>query len=94
MLQDTVVALQALSLYGAFTYSKSSTGTEVTLSSTGGVLRQFQVDSTNRLLLQCQALPSVPGDYDSTAKGEGCVHVQVSECPTRDGCLGKRKCDM
>ncbi|XP_077779223.1 alpha-2-macroglobulin-like isoform X2 [Podarcis muralis] len=75
--QDTVVALQALSLYGAFTYSKSSTGTEVTLSSTGGVLRQFQVDSTNRLLLQCQALPSVPGDYDSTAKGEGCVHVQT-----------------
>ncbi|XP_077779224.1 alpha-2-macroglobulin-like isoform X3 [Podarcis muralis] len=75
--QDTVVALQALSLYGAFTYSKSSTGTEVTLSSTGGVLRQFQVDSTNRLLLQCQALPSVPGDYDSTAKGEGCVHVQL-----------------
>ncbi|XP_034963191.2 alpha-2-macroglobulin-like isoform X1 [Zootoca vivipara] len=76
--QDTVVALQALSLYGAFTYSKSSTGTEVTLSSTGGILRQFQVDSTNRLLLQCQALPGVPGDYDSTATGEGCVHVQTT----------------
>ncbi|CAI5768766.1 alpha-2-macroglobulin-like isoform X1 [Podarcis lilfordi] len=76
--QDTVVALQALSLYGALTYSKSSTGPEVTLSSTGGVLRQFHVDSTNRLLLQCQALPRVPGDYVSTATGEGCVHVQTT----------------
>ncbi|XP_032998376.1 alpha-2-macroglobulin-like [Lacerta agilis] len=76
--QDTVVALQALSLYGSVTYSKSSTGTEVTLSSTEGTLRQFQVDSTNRLLLQCQALPRVPGDYDSMATGEGCVHVQTT----------------
>ncbi|XP_032998002.1 alpha-2-macroglobulin-like [Lacerta agilis] len=76
--QDTVVALQALTLYGSVTYSKSSTGTEVTLSSTEGTLRQFQVDSTNRLLLQCQALPRVPGDYDSMATGEGCVHVQTT----------------
>ncbi|XP_032998001.1 alpha-2-macroglobulin-like [Lacerta agilis] len=75
---DTVVALQALTLYGSVTYSKSSTGTEVTLSSTEGTLRQFQVDSTNRLLLQCQALPRVPGDYDSMATGEGCVHVQTT----------------
>ncbi|XP_061476795.1 alpha-2-macroglobulin-like isoform X1 [Rhineura floridana] len=76
--QDTVVALQALTLYGATTYSKNSAGTEVTLSSGGNSVRKFQVNRANRLLLQCQALPKVPGDYDPAATGDGCVYIQTT----------------
>ncbi|CAM2097436.1 unnamed protein product [Caretta caretta] len=76
--QDTVVALQALSLYGASTYAKSGGASTVTLQSTGNFQAQFQVDHTNRLLLQRMALPEVPGDYSTGVTGEGCVYVQTS----------------
>ncbi|KAH0628653.1 hypothetical protein JD844_010046, partial [Phrynosoma platyrhinos] len=74
--QDTVVALQALSLYGSLSYSKSKAGAKVTLSSGEDVLGQYLVDSTNRLLLQCETLPKVPGDYKAEVTGEGCTYVQ------------------
>ncbi|KAG6920992.1 alpha-2-macroglobulin, partial [Chelydra serpentina] len=74
--QDTVVALQALSRYGASTYAKSGGASTVTLQSTGNFQAQFQVDHTNRLLLQRMALPEVPGDYTTGVTGEGCVYVQ------------------
>ncbi|NWQ77752.1 A2MG protein, partial [Columbina picui] len=61
--QDTVVALQALSLYGAVTYAKSGAASKVTLQSGGDFQQDFQVDPTNRLLLQRVPLPQVPGDY-------------------------------
>uniref|UniRef100_A0A8C3HL16 Alpha-macroglobulin receptor-binding domain-containing protein n=1 Tax=Chrysemys picta bellii TaxID=8478 RepID=A0A8C3HL16_CHRPI len=76
--QDTVVALQALSRYGASTYTKSGGASTVTLQSTGNFQTQFQVDHTNRLLLQRVALPEVPGDYSTGVTGEGCVYVQTS----------------
>ncbi|KAM7180777.1 alpha-2-macroglobulin-like [Macrochelys suwanniensis] len=76
--QDTVVALQALSRYGASTYAKSGGASTVTLQSTGNFQAQFQVDHTNRLLLQRMALPEVPGDYTTGVTGEGCVYVQTS----------------
>nr|XP_023965947.1 alpha-2-macroglobulin-like [Chrysemys picta bellii] len=76
--QDTVVALQALSRYGASTYTKSGGASTVTLQSTGNFQTQFQVDHTNRLLLQHVALPEVPGDYSTGVTGEGCVYVQTS----------------
>ncbi|EMP39673.1 Alpha-2-macroglobulin [Chelonia mydas] len=76
--QDTVVALQALSRYGASTYAKSEGASTVTLQSTGNFQAQFQVDHTNRLLLQRMALPEVPGDYSTGVTGEGCVYVQTS----------------
>uniref|UniRef100_A0A452IE34 Alpha-2-macroglobulin n=1 Tax=Gopherus agassizii TaxID=38772 RepID=A0A452IE34_9SAUR len=76
--QDTVVALQALSRYGASTYTKSGGASIVTLQSTGKFQTQFQVDHTNRLLLQRMALPEVPGDYSMGVTGEGCVYVQTS----------------
>ncbi|XP_026517557.1 alpha-2-macroglobulin-like, partial [Terrapene carolina triunguis] len=72
--QDTVVALQALSRYGVSTYAKSGGA----LQSTGNFQSQFQVDPTNRLLLQRVALPEVPGDYSTGVTGEGCVYVQTS----------------
>ncbi|XP_065440718.1 alpha-2-macroglobulin-like isoform X1 [Chrysemys picta bellii] len=76
--QDTVVALQALSRYGASTYAKSGGASTVTLQSIGNFQAQFQVDHTNRLLLQRMALPEVPGDYSMGVTGEGCVYVQTS----------------
>ncbi|XP_030393660.1 alpha-2-macroglobulin-like isoform X1 [Gopherus evgoodei] len=76
--QDTVVALQALSQYGVSAYAKSGGASTVTLQSTGNFQSQFQVDHTNRLLLQRMALPEVPGDYSIGVTGEGCVYVQTS----------------
>ncbi|XP_065598346.1 alpha-2-macroglobulin-like isoform X2 [Cyrtonyx montezumae] len=76
--QDTVVALQALSLYGAATYAKSGATSKVTLRSEGGFQQDFHVDPSNRLLLQHVSLPQVPGEYSTEVSGEGCVYVQTS----------------
>ncbi|KAM4671516.1 alpha-2-macroglobulin-like isoform 2-T2 [Amazona ochrocephala] len=76
--QDTVVALQALSLYGAVTYAKSGAASKVTLRSGGDFQQDFQVDPSNRLLLQRVPLPRVPGEYSTEVSGEGCVYVQTS----------------
>ncbi|KFW78638.1 Alpha-2-macroglobulin, partial [Manacus vitellinus] len=76
--QDTVVALQALSLYGALTYAKSGAASKVTLQSGGNFQQDFQVDPTNRLLLQRMSLPRVPGEYSVEVSGEGCVYLQTS----------------
>ncbi|NWU83575.1 A2MG protein, partial [Onychorhynchus coronatus] len=76
--QDTVVALQALSLYGALTYAKSRAASKVTLQSGGNFQQDFQVDPTNRLLLQRVSLPQVPGEYSVEVSGEGCVYLQTS----------------
>ncbi|NWV02119.1 A2MG protein, partial [Upupa epops] len=76
--QDTVVALQALSLYGTVTYAKSGTASKVTLRSGGNFHHDFHVDPTNRLLLQRVALPQVPGDYSVDVSGQGCVYLQTS----------------
>ncbi|KAM3848321.1 alpha-2-macroglobulin-like [Vipera latastei] len=74
--QDTVVALQALCQYRTITYSKDGVDTRVTLSSGDAVLTEFHVDSTNSLLLQCQDLPQVPGDY--AAEVTGCIFMQTN----------------
>ncbi|XP_072509781.1 alpha-2-macroglobulin [Notamacropus eugenii] len=76
--QDTVVALQALSQYGAATYNKHGNATEVTIQSSGGFSKKFQVDSANRLLLQEVSLPGVPGEYNATVKRGGCVYLKTS----------------
>ncbi|KFV61014.1 Alpha-2-macroglobulin, partial [Dryobates pubescens] len=76
--QDTVVALQALSLYGAVTYAKSGAASTVSLRSAGGFQQDFQVDPTNRLLLQRVALPRLPGEYSTEVSGGGCVYLQTS----------------
>ncbi|KAM6471816.1 alpha-2-macroglobulin-like isoform 2-T2 [Liasis olivaceus] len=74
--QDTVVALQALSQYRIATYSKDGVDARVTLSSGDATLTEFHVDSTNSLLLQCQDLPQVPGDY--RAEVTGCIFIQTT----------------
>lgn len=76
--QDTVVALQALSKYGAATFTKREKAAIVTVKSSDTFSEEFQVDDSNRLLLQEVALPEVPGEYSTTVSGSGCVYLQTS----------------
>ncbi|XP_026544384.1 pregnancy zone protein-like [Notechis scutatus] len=76
--QDSVLALQGLALYAGFTFAKNAAGTTVTLKSGGNNVREFHVDNSNRLLLQCQALPNVPGEYTTVVTGESCIYLQTT----------------
>ncbi|XP_022350898.1 alpha-2-macroglobulin [Enhydra lutris kenyoni] len=76
--QDTVVALQALSRYGAATFTRTGKPTQVTIQHSGTLVAKFQVDDNNRLLLQQTSLPKVPEEYTMTVTGEGCVYLQTS----------------
>uniref|UniRef100_A0A8C4MBW2 Alpha-2-macroglobulin n=1 Tax=Equus asinus asinus TaxID=83772 RepID=A0A8C4MBW2_EQUAS len=60
--QDTVVALHALSKYGAATFTRTGMSAEVTIESSK-FSKKFQVDNKNRLLLQQISLPKVPEEY-------------------------------
>lgn len=74
--QDTVVALQALARYGAATYSPEGS-TTVTVTSLGGLNKEFTVEQSNRLLYQEEPLGEVPGEYTIRAEGRSCVLAQV-----------------
>ncbi|XP_070593290.1 alpha-2-macroglobulin-like [Erythrolamprus reginae] len=76
--RDTVLALQGLSEYATLVHSKNTAGTKVALKSGANDVKQFHVDNTNKLLLQCQDLPSVPGEYTAVVTGESCVYVQTT----------------
>ncbi|KAM3912870.1 alpha-2-macroglobulin-like isoform 2-T3 [Leptodactylus fuscus] len=75
--QDTVVALQACALYGALTVSHDGPR-EVTLSLDNAQVAKFNVDDSNRLLLQKVSLSTVPGVYTATVRGPGCVYLQTN----------------
>ncbi|XP_070685213.1 alpha-2-macroglobulin [Pempheris klunzingeri] len=75
--QDTVVALQALAKYGAATYSAEG-NTTVTVTSLGGLNKEFTVHQRNRLLYQEEKLSEVPGEYTIRAQGQSCVLAQIS----------------
>lgn len=76
--QDTVVALQALSKYGAATFTKSKKEVLVTVKSSGTFSHTFRVNDGNRLLLQKVQLPDLPGNYVTKGSGSGCVYLQTS----------------
>ncbi|XP_051011605.1 murinoglobulin-2-like [Acomys russatus] len=76
--QDTVVALHALSKYGALTFSRSQKMSSVTIQSSGTFSHKFQVEDSNRLLLQQVPLPDIPGEYKINMTGEGCVYAQTT----------------
>ncbi|KAL4608609.1 alpha-1-macroglobulin-like [Arapaima gigas] len=75
--QDTVVALQALSLYATLTYNTRGS-TTVTVQSSSKELHQFEVDQSNRLLYQEKVLHHIPGQYTLEVQGTGCVSVQIA----------------
>ncbi|XP_058138735.2 alpha-2-macroglobulin [Dasypus novemcinctus] len=76
--QDTVVALHALSRYGAATFSRTEKAAQVTIKDSETFSTNFEVDNNNRLLLQRVSLPKLPGEYDFTVNGERCVYLQTS----------------
>lgn len=75
--QDTVVALQALSRYGYLALSHDGPR-EVTLTLDNAQVAKFNVEDSNRLLLQKVPLSSVPGEYTATVSGPGCVYLQTN----------------
>ncbi|XP_051569348.1 alpha-2-macroglobulin-like protein 1 [Myxocyprinus asiaticus] len=76
--QDTVVALQALSLYAAAVFSSEGSSTVIVQSSAGGEVYNFDVNRDNRLLYQEKPLKNVPGKYSVKVTGSACVSVQVA----------------
>ncbi|KAI7804148.1 alpha-2-macroglobulin-like [Triplophysa rosa] len=74
--QDTVVALQALSLYATKVFSSDGSST-VTVQSAGDS-HSFDVDQDNKLLYQEEQLQNVPGRYTIGVTGSTCVSVQVT----------------
>ncbi|NXC73889.1 OVOS protein, partial [Anhinga anhinga] len=75
--QDTVIALQALAVYGEATYN-SVTQNVVKITSKKPFQKVFIVSNENRLLLQQTPLPEVPGKYSLTVNGTGCVFMQTA----------------
>uniref|UniRef100_A0A8C2EBK7 Alpha-2-macroglobulin-like n=1 Tax=Cyprinus carpio TaxID=7962 RepID=A0A8C2EBK7_CYPCA len=88
--QDTVVALQALSLYATKVFSSDGSST-VTVQSAGDT-HLFDVNQDNKLLYQEKQLQNVPAKYSIEVKGSTCVSVQVCSfynipTPTEDKTL-------
>ncbi|XP_062979689.1 ovostatin-like [Elgaria multicarinata webbii] len=75
--QDTVVAIQALAKFSQLTFSKDGQNS-VKIHSAKPFEKVFEVDNSNRLLLQQTSLPDVPGEYTVDVNGKGCVFVQTS----------------
>ncbi|XP_056599256.1 alpha-2-macroglobulin-P-like [Triplophysa dalaica] len=74
--QDTVVALQALSLYATKVFS--SDGSSTVMVQSAGDSHSFDVNQGNKLLYQEKRLKNVPGRYTISATGSTCVSVQIS----------------
>nr|XP_009297326.1 pregnancy zone protein [Danio rerio] len=76
--QDTVVALQALSMYAAQVFSPGGSSTVTVQSSVpAGDVFNFDVTPNNRLLYQESPLNNFPGTYSVVAAGAACASVQV-----------------
>ncbi|XP_063818472.1 alpha-2-macroglobulin-like [Pseudophryne corroboree] len=74
---DTVEVLKALSVFAPLVYQKI-TNISVLVQYGVEVIRQFNLDANNRLLIQTQPLPSIPGNYTKNISGRGCVLLQTT----------------
>ncbi|XP_026138185.1 alpha-2-macroglobulin-like isoform X2 [Carassius auratus] len=75
--QDTVVALQALSLYATKVFSADGSST-VTVQSAADS-HHFDVNQDNKLLYQEKQLQDVPAKYSIEVNGSACVSLQVTQ---------------
>lgn len=71
-----MVALQALALYSALTFSPQGSST-VTIQSPSSQF-VFDVNQSNKLLYQEAELKDVTGKYNLNVQGSACSLVQVS----------------
>ncbi|KAK5617049.1 hypothetical protein CRENBAI_016533 [Crenichthys baileyi] len=76
-MNDTVVALQALSIYSSLVFSPVGSST-VTVQSPSGQL-VFDVNPDNKLLYQEKMLQDMTGKYSLEVKGTACASVQISQ---------------
>nr|XP_061781462.1 alpha-2-macroglobulin-like [Nerophis lumbriciformis] len=74
--QDTVVALQALSLYSTLVFSPGGSS-KVTVASPSGQMT-FDINQNNKLLYQEQLMKDVTGKYNVEVTGSACAAVQLS----------------
>ncbi|XP_072557458.1 alpha-2-macroglobulin-like isoform X1 [Paramormyrops kingsleyae] len=74
--QDTVLALQALSVYATAVYSPDGSST-VSVQSAGAEQHHFTVNEDNRLLYQERALQDPQGLYSIAVQGTSCVSAQL-----------------
>ncbi|XP_037630769.1 alpha-2-macroglobulin-like [Sebastes umbrosus] len=74
--QDTVVALQALTLYSTLVFSPDGSST-VTVQSPSGEMT-FDVNQNNKLLYQEKLLQDAAGKYSLEVKGTACAVMQIS----------------
>ncbi|XP_045146443.1 ovostatin-like [Echinops telfairi] len=74
---DTVLALQALTLFQRLTFSRNRQNS-VLISSSQPFYMGFHVNNQNRLLLQQIPLPATNKNYTVEVNGYGCVFVQAT----------------
>jgi len=74
--QDTVVALQALSLYGS-NVNQYTTAVNVKVNSGEEEVVAYDIDDNNKQLLNTIKLPAVPSSPSFSLQGSGCVLVQT-----------------
>ncbi|XP_071965599.1 pregnancy zone protein-like [Antedon mediterranea] len=76
--QDTVIALKALSYFSEALYTWETTQMSITAtSSAGGETETFELDSSNRLLLQKMDIEKAPTTVDIESSGTGCALIKV-----------------
>ncbi|KAF2350143.1 Alpha-2-macroglobulin [Trinorchestia longiramus] len=73
--QDTVVALQALALFGKPVSDKPLNMT-IDVSG-GGIMTRFQVEESNKLVHQRVDLSFIPDKLNTTASGDGCALLET-----------------
>ncbi|XP_072314553.1 alpha-2-macroglobulin-like [Eucyclogobius newberryi] len=86
--QDTVVALQALSLYSTLVFSPGGSSSVLVQDLTRPTVQplSFTVDQSNKLLYQERPLGGATGQYGLEVTGSACASVQISthyNIPTR-----------
>lgn len=77
LLQDTVVALQALSHYSTLVFSPAGSSSVIVSSPSGQMT--FEVNQNNKLVYQEEVLKDFTGKYSVEVKGSACASLQVSQ---------------
>jgi len=74
--QDTVVGLQALSMYGRH-IGGYSTNMQLDVLANGDKVQDLSLDEDNKQILKANKLDTVPNNVEFNLKGSGCVILQT-----------------